>query len=161
MRQSSWQAAVVVAAIALSPIAATAETIKGRASVIDGDTIEIHGVRIRLHGIDAPEGRQRCTRNNGSAWRCGKDAAFALADHISGQVVSCQALDRDRYGRVVARCDLGREDVNRWMVRQGWAVAYRRYSRDYLADETAAREARRGIWSGKFELPWIWRRNNR
>ena len=69
MRQSSWQAAVVVAAIALSPIAATAETIKGRASVIDGDTIEIHGVRIRLHGIDAPEGRQRCTRNNGRAWR--------------------------------------------------------------------------------------------
>lgn len=132
----------------------------GQASVIDGDTIEIHGQRIRLFGIDAVESGQRCTRN-GQPWNCGKDAAFALADRIGRSAIDCRGDERDRYGRLVAVCFKGGEDLNRWMVEQGWAVAYRRYSVDYVAEEVAARAAGRGLWSSTFDMPWDWRKRQR
>jgi endonuclease YncB( thermonuclease family) len=128
--------------------------------VIDGDTLEIHGQRIRLHGIDAPEGAQPCYRN-GESWPCARRAAFALADRIGNRAVSCEPRDRDRYGRIVAVCLAGGENLNAWMVRQGWALAYRRYSEDYVADEGAARRERAGMWSGTFTPPWEWRRGER
>ena len=99
------------------------DLIVGVASVIDGDTIEIHGQRIRLFGIDAPESSQLCVRPTGERWRCGQQASFALADRIGRATVSCQPRDLDRYGRVVAVCFKGNEDLNRWMVANGWAVA--------------------------------------
>jgi len=129
----------------------------GVASVIDGDTIEIHGQRIRLFGIDAPEGGQLCVRPNGERWRCGQQASFALANRIGRATVRCEARDIDRYRRVVAVCFKGSEDLDRWMVANGWAVAFRRYSLDYVADEEAARLKRINIWSGEFEMPWDWR----
>jgi endonuclease YncB( thermonuclease family) len=137
------------------------DRIVGVASVIDGDTIEIHGVRIRLHGIDAPESRQECIRPDGATWRCGQQAALALSDHIGRAVVSCEPRDRDRYGRVVAVCSLGGEDLNRWMVANGWAMAFRRYSLDYVADEDRARMAGVGLWSSTFQMPWDWRQIQR
>ena len=132
----------------------------GIASVIDGDTIEIHGRRIRLHGIDAPESRQQCERD-GKRWACGKDAAFALADLIDRKPVSCDQRDTDRYGRIVAVCRLGNIDLNGWLVSQGYALAYRRYSRDYVDEEDEARQARAGIWAGEFVAPWDWRQGKR
>ena len=129
----------------------------GTATVIDGDTIEVHGTRIRLHGIDAPESRQECRHADGTAWRCGQQAALALSDHIGRRPVSCKSLDRDRYGRVVATCLLSSGELNRWMVANGWAVSYRRYSLEYVADEDKARQARLGIWVGPFQMPWDWR----
>ena len=132
----------------------------GIASVIDGDTIEIHGTRIRLFGIDAPESSQLCVRPTGERWRCGQQASFALADRIERGTVRCEERDVDRYGRIVAVCFKGAEDLNRWMVANGWAVAYRRYSLDYVADEDTARRNRTNIWSGKFDMPWEWRRQN-
>ena len=136
---------------------ATAAPIIGVASVIDGDTIEIHGVRIRLHGIDAPESRQLCTRPTGERWRCGQQASLALSDQIGRSTVSCDPRDTDRYGRTVAVCSSRGLDLNGWLVIQGWAVAYRRYSRDYVRAEDQARAARRGVWSGQFDMPWEWR----
>ena len=133
------------------------DRIIGVASVVDGDTIEIHGQRIRLFGIDAPESSQLCVRPTGERWRCGQRASFALADRIGRATVSCQPHDLDRYGRVVAVCFKGSEDLNRWMVVSGWAVAYRRYSVDYVADEAAARRSQTNIWSGAFDMPWDWR----
>jgi endonuclease YncB( thermonuclease family) len=133
------------------------DRIIGVASVIDGDTIEIHGQRIRLYGIDAPESSQLCTRRSGEAWRCGQKASFALADRIGRATISCQPRDQDRYGRVLAVCFKGGEDLNRWMVLNGWAVAYRRYSVDYVADEEAARRTQTNIWSGSFIMPEDWR----
>lgn len=124
----------------------------GRADVLDGDTIEVRGRRIRLHGIDAPENDQVCDRN-GRPWRCGQEATAALRRHLGGRTVACTELDVDRHGRSVARCTLDGQDVSAWLVRNGWAVAYRRYSDAYVADEAQARAARRGIWSGWFELP--------
>ena len=132
----------------------------GRASVIDGDTIEIHGQRIRLHGIDAPEAERTCTAE-GKEWRCGEEATFALANETAEHWVRCEEKDRDRYRRVVAICYMGTHDLNAMMVRQGWALAYRRYSMDYVDEEAEAKEARAGLWRGEFTAPWGWRRAKR
>ena len=132
--------------------------IAGVASVIDADTIEIHGERIRLHGIDAPESSQTCLDLAGREWRCGQAAALALQDLIGRRTVTCDERDVDRYGRIVGRCLVGDLDVNEWLVAQGLALAYRRYSLDYVAAEDEARAAGRGMWAGTFDPPWEWRR---
>lgn len=120
---------LLLALLAALPCAGHAQqTLVGTASVIDGDTIEVHGVRIRMHGIDAPESRQECVRADGTSWRCGQQAALALSDRIGRATVRCEPRDHDRYGRVVAVCFKGAEDLDRWMVANGWAVAYRKYS---------------------------------
>lgn len=145
----------------LLPLSISAEASTGVASVTDGDTLEIRGPRIRLHGIDAPESSQRCTRPSGQEWRCGQQAALALSDRIGRRSVSCEERDIDRYDRAIAVCMEGGEDLSRWLVSQGWAVAYRRYSRDYIGAEDQARRAGRNIWSGQFVMPWYWRRGQR
>jgi endonuclease YncB( thermonuclease family) len=148
-------------ALAVVSITVAQDRIIGVAFVIDGDTIEIHGQRIRLFGIDAPESSQLCVRPTGERWRCGQQGSFALSDRIGRATVSCQPRDVDRYGRVVAICFKGEEDLSRWMVTTGWAVAFRRYSVDYVADEDAARQNRINIWSGDFDMPWVWRAQRR
>jgi len=145
----------------LLPSLAYAQDIAGRASVVDGDTLEIHGKRIRLHGIDAPESRQSCRMDDGTIWRCGQQAALSLSDHIGQRTVSCQGKDVDRYKRIVAVCRSGGEDLNAWMVTEGMALAYRRYSTDYVKQEERANLKRRGVWSGEFVAPWDWRRGKR
>ena len=135
-------------------------TVSGRARVIDGDTLEVGGARIRLHGIDAPESAQRC-RAGGRAWRCGSEATRALERRIGSRTVACAARDRDRYGRTVAVCRVGGADVNAWMVAEGWAFAYRKYSTEYVAEETAAKAAKRGVWRGDVVAPWDWRRSRK
>jgi endonuclease YncB( thermonuclease family) len=131
--------------------------ITGSAAVVDGDTLDINDYRIRLYGIDAPESAQTCRDSGGRDYRCGLSATRALSDRIAGQVVSCQARDVDRYGRVVAVCRVAGEEVNRWLTSEGWAVAYRRYSRDYVGAEEAARAGQRGLWAGTFTAPEEWR----
>ena len=139
----------------------TAAIIGGRASVIDGDTLEVRGERIRLHGIDAPETTQVCQDGSGRDYRCGRTAGRALSDKIGGRRVSCERRAVDRYGRVVAVCRAGGQDLNRWLVRQGMAIAYGSYSVNYVPAEIAARLDRRGIWAGTFVAPEKWRRQNR
>ena len=134
--------------------------LSGTARVIDGDTLEIRSTRVRLHGIDAPESAQQC-RDAGRGWPCGREATRALAGRIGGRTVGCEARDRDRYGRVVAVCRTGGEDLNAWMVASGWAFAYRKYSRSYVAEERAAKAAMRGIWRGDVVPPWDWRKGKR
>jgi endonuclease YncB( thermonuclease family) len=132
----------------------------GSASVIDGDTIEIHGQRFRLSGIDAPEAKQLCSDAKGKAYRCGQVAANALAALIGRQTVSCVKVDIDRYQRIVAECSVAGEDLGRYMVASGLAVAYRKYSAVYIPDEEAAQTNQVGIWSGTFEMPWVWRKSH-
>ncbi len=62
---------------------------------------------------------------------------------------------------MVAVCFLGEEDINRWLVREGWAVASRRYSLNYVDAEDAARQHQAGVWSSEFVMPWDWRRGQR
>ena len=135
--------------------------VEGAARVIDGDTLDIGGQRIRLHGIDAPESAQQCKDARGDEYRCGQQATAALSGLIGRQPVTCDERDVDRYGRIVAVCHLGPEDVNAWMVSQGWAMAYRHYSLDYVSDEDQARAAHRGIWRGDLTPPWDWRAEHR
>lgn len=151
----------LILCLLLLPLPVLAQTITGVASVTDGDSLEIRGTRIRLHGIDAPESRQLCTRPSGQEWRCGQQAALALSDRIGRRGVSCVTRDIDRYGRTIAVCSQDGVDLNRWMVSEGWAVAYRQFSRDYVAVEAEARRAGRNIWSGSFVMPWDWRRGAR
>ncbi len=152
--------AVIASDAYAAPIVAQPEII-GAASVIDGDTIEIHGQRIRLHGIDAPESSQECLSPNKTPWRCGQHAALVLAERLANGSIRCHPLDRDRYGRIIATCLKGSEDISKWMVANGWAVAFRRFSSDYAEDEERARRARRGLWEGSFEMPWDWRARRR
>lgn len=138
-----------------------ASQLVGVATVIDGDTIEIHGQRIRLHGIDAPESNQWCTDEAGTTVRCGQQAALALDSLLNGQTCRCGVVDTDRYGRAVATCYVGETNINAWLVRQGWALAYRKYSTDYVAYEQQAQAEGRGIWRYAFEMPWVYRATRR
>ena len=133
----------------------------GRPIIIDGDTIRIADTRIRLHGIDAPEVKQTCQKQDGSVYRCGDMATFALAALIEDHWVTCRQTDADRFGRIVAICFTGPIELNAEMIKAGWALAYRRYSRDYVREEAEAKSELRGMWQGKFVNPWEWRQGIR
>lgn len=136
------------------------QSLVGRASVVDGDTLEIHGQRIRLWGIDAVESSQTCLDPQGKPWPCGRRAAFALADFIGGSPVACAPKDTDRYGRVVAVCAVRGVELNRWLVEEGWALAYLQYGGTvYLEAQRKAEKTKRGIWQGSFVPPWEYRQN--
>jgi endonuclease YncB( thermonuclease family) len=137
---------------------ATAETIAGRPRVVDGDTLSFGDAKVRLNGIDAPERHQACQNKAGAAYQCGKAATAALIGEIAGAVVECRGDERDRYQRLIATCWKGVEDLNQWMVLNGWAAAYKKYSTVYVSAEDAARLAKRGLWAGDFEMPWDWRK---
>ena len=117
------------------------------------------GVTLRLHGADAPETAQGCGDADGAEWPCGAAAADRLGELVAAGDVSCEALDRDAYGRIVARCIAGGRDVAATLVAEGLAWAYVRYSSDYAALEAEARAARRGVWQGPSEAAWDWRRS--
>lgn len=129
--------------------------ISGSGQPIDGDSLRVGGHEVRLKGIDAPEGRQTC-RRNGAIWRCGDAARDALNRMISGETVSCAVSERDRYGRLLARCRSGDRDLNAAMVDAGMAVAYGGYERE----QAAAKAARRGLWESEFQMPRQWRDDN-
>jgi len=129
---------------------------EGRAHVIDGDSLRIGGEEIRLLGVDAPEGRQTC-RRSGATWACGEQARDALARMIGGQQVACRGHERDRFNRMLAVCEAGGRELNGAMVAEGWVVAY---GKRYADEEGQAKAARRGLWSGEFERPHEWRRQN-
>lgn len=144
----------LVAAVALlAPSLALAETVTGSARLVDGDTMEIRGRIIRLHGIDAPETGQTCKDAGGRIYRCGEAAEAALRQLTEGRRVRCEGDEVDQYDRLIAVCSAGRTNLNREMVRSGWAVAFRRFSDDYLEQELEAAKANRGIWRGGFTRP--------
>lgn len=133
------------------------ESLSGPVAVIDGDTLEVGKRKVRLFGIDAPEIGQTCTRDDGRVWPCGRWARDWLETRVARRPVRCEALETDRYGRTVARCFVGGEDIAAALVRAGAATAYQRYSLDYVDEEKEAVFARRGIWSGEVERPGAFR----
>ncbi|WP_051602458.1 thermonuclease family protein [Hyphomonas atlantica] len=118
------------------------DQLAGTASVIDGDTIEIHGERIRLDGFDSPERGSICGSVN-----VYKKAAFVLSDFIGQRTVICDISGKDRYDRKIGNCEAGGKSLAEFMVSEGWARDWPRYSHGAYADEERqARNARRGIW---------------
>lgn len=161
-------AAAIGAFLALPAIAGEF-IVQGKPQVIDGDSLRIGAAEIRLYGIDAPEARQLCflpLYDGQIAYKCGLIARVKLAKIIGEQSLSCQPLDRDRYGRLVAWCVLpdGEMDVAEVLVRQGWAIVLRdneqiapnRIER-YAAAQAMAKEDRLGLWQTEFEIPARWR----
>ena len=131
--------------------------------ITDGDTLKRNGIRYRLEGIDAPEINQICNINN-QDWECGLAAALYLEQLHGKDGFECKNLGQDRYKRILARCYIFKNDslmdIGSIMVREGYALAYRRYSKDYINEEELAKENKRGLWRSKFIKPWEWRRNN-
>jgi endonuclease YncB( thermonuclease family) len=137
------------------------ETLHGIPRIVDGDTLIINGTHIRLEGIDAPETDQVCLDAKGARWTCGIEASNRLRALVKDREISCADKGIDRYNRTLAICSLAGEDLNRWLVREGLALAYVHYSRLYVDSETEARHALRGLWSGAFIAPWDWRRRDK
>ena len=144
--------------ILLLPISTAHADITGKPRVIDGDTIHIGDTKIRLHGIDAPEMKQTCRTSKGKEQMCGVLAKQALERLVKGQDVTCKCDTRDRYKRLIAVCYVGQLNINEQMVADGWALAYRRYSTDYVRAETLAKSRREGMWRTEFVPPWKWRK---
>ena len=138
---------------------AYSETIRGKAEIIDGDTIHIGKNKIRLHAIDAPETKQKCIKK-GKKWNCGLQSTEFLKSIINNSEVKCVTQGMDRYKRYIGICFKDNKDLNSEMVKNGWAIAYRYYSLDYIKEEENARINKMGIWSGEFEEPYIFRKKN-
>ena len=142
--------------------------ISGFAKVVDGDTIKINSKKIRLYGIDAPEKKQKCKKTYLTIsfmsftkdYMCGEVSMQKLIKKINKQKLNCNILDVDRYKRLIGECFKRNINLNSWMVSNGYAVAYRKYSKKYVSDEINAKNNKLGIWQGKFEMPWDYRRKN-
>ena len=136
-----------------------ANEISGFANITDGDTVKILNNRIRLHGIDAPERNQMCKKKY--IYNCGSVSTNALIEKINKNIIKCSVQkNKDRYNRYIGVCFLKEEDLNKWMVQNGYAVAYKRYSKDYVLDEEFAKKNKLGLWSGTFLKPEKWRKLN-
>jgi len=133
--------------------------ITGKLKVIDGDTIHIGSLKYRFSGIDAPEKNQTCILNE-VAIRCGILATKKLKEKIGLNTVKCKEESVDRYKRIVAECFVNNESLSSYLVKNGYAFAYRKYSKKFIKDEDYARLNKKGLWSMKFIFPWDYRRNN-
>src|ERR1043166_9389360 len=122
-------------ALILLPAMAEAADISGVPKIREGDSIQIGASRIRLGGIDAPSVDQLCLNSKGERWTCGVAARDELIKHADNKIWTCHARATDRRGRTVARCEVDGEDIQKWMLSNGWALAFVRISRDYEADE--------------------------
>ena len=157
--------------------------LKGAAYVQDGDTLKIGNQWVRMVGIDAPEIDQSCSLKTNPTWACGAEAASELHRKVAGQTVTCIGKQFDLYKRLLATCYLGTVpevpakpapvvptasgtappraiNLNQWMVRSGWATAYRYFSHIYVADEDYAKSRRQNIWSSHFIEPYYWRKSH-
>ena len=148
-----------------------AEEIIGIPKIVDGDTIHINEYKIRLEGIDAPERRQKCKKEKFKIssiigftfykdYNCGEVSRENLKKKVDRSKIKCISSSKDKYERYLAKCFKDKINLNQWMVRNGHAVAYRRYSKEYIPDEDFAKENKLGLWQGKFLSPEKWRKLN-
>jgi endonuclease YncB( thermonuclease family) len=141
---------------------------EGIPRVIDGDSLEINNNKIRLFGIDAPEKKQICKKpyliisflNFQRDYKCGLMATNQLKKFIDNRMIKCISEIKDRYNRYLSICFLEKKDINSWLVKNGYAVAYKRYSKKYILEEQHAKKNKLGIWRGTFQNPEEWRKKN-
>lgn len=133
----------------------------GGAEVIDGNTLLVGGQRVRLYGIDAPELAQTCEGPK-QVIQCGMMSRSAVRELLAAvERVACETRGRDQDGHWIAICYADESDIGRSLVHAGWALANRRQSLDYVRTEHRAKNAKRGMWRGEFDPPWVWRSLNR
>ena len=127
--------------------------------ITDGDTIKLNGDKIRFSGIDTPELKQTCIKNDIKIL-CGLNAKRILVDKIGNNKVTCVKEGKDRYKRILAECFVNNESLSSYLVRSGYAFAYRKYSKKFISDEEFAKSNKLGLWSMEFDYPWDWRKKN-
>ena len=142
--------------------------ISGIAKVTDGDSIQIEGKKIRFFGIDAPEKKQQCRKpwltisfiSFSKDYPCGQISTDNLKKKINNKFLTCKWTNKDKYKRYIAECFKNKKNINAWMVRNGYAVAYREYSKKFISQEIFAKKEKLGLWSGTFMMPWDYRKIN-
>jgi len=127
--------------------------------VVDGDTIHLDGEKIRFTGIDTPELKQTCIKGE-VKYNCGIKAKQILIDKIGNYTVKCISEGKDQYKRTLAECFVNNDSLSSYLVRSGYAFAYRRYSDKFISDEDYARVNKIGMWTMKFDYPWDYRKKN-
>jgi endonuclease YncB( thermonuclease family) len=149
--------ACALIAFVLSTGQALSVEVSGVPRIVDADTLYIDALKIRLSGVDAPETDQVCLDAQGKTASCGIEAKNHLEERFGGRRLTCSLTGTDLYGRSLGDCSAGDESISRWLVRNGWALAFRKYSAAFIADEDYAREHKAGLWAGAFIAPWEWR----
>ena len=160
MYLSKRKAILVISVSALVFFFFTYNDIKSQdIKITDGDTIKINGEKIRFSGIDTPELKQNCIKE-GQSNPCGITAKQILIDKIGNNKVICISEGKDQYKRTLAECYVNDESLSSYLVRRGYAFAYRRYSKKFIIDENYAKFNKLGMWSMEFDYPWDWRKKN-
>ena len=127
--------------------------------VIDGDTIVLNGEKIRFSGIDTPELKQTCMNGDEKVF-CGKYAKIILVKKIGNKIPKCIREGKDVYKRTLAECFVNGESLSAYLVRSGYAFAYRKYSKKFIKDEEFAKKNKLGIWAMTFQYPWDYRKGS-
>ena len=127
--------------------------------VVDGDTIVLNGEKIRFSGIDSPELKQTCMNGDQKVF-CGIFAKMLLIKKIGNETPKCISEGKDAYKRTLAECFINGESLSGFLVRSGYAFAYRKYSKKFIEDEEFAKKNKLGMWSMKFEYPWDFRKSS-
>ena len=117
--------------------------------------------------IDEPELNQLCSKvflsfsfiSFNKKYSCGKISTEKLKRLIKNEIILCKVENIDRYKRKLATCYKNKLNINSWLVRNGYALAYIKYSKKYILQEKEAKRDQLGIWQGTFENPWDWRKN--
>ena len=143
----------IIVVLMLTGTVALADNFK----VVDGDTIVLNGEKIRFSGIDTPELKQTCINGDEKVF-CGKIAKMLLIKKIGNQTPKCIIEGKDAYKRTLAECFVNGESLSVFLVRSGYAFAYRKYSDKFIKDEEFAKKNKLGMWSMKFKYPWDFRR---
>ena len=130
-----------------------------KVKVIDGDTIYLNEKKIRFSGIDTPEIKQVCNKNN-EVIKCGIRAKELLINRIGNNKVRCVEEGLDQYKRILAECFVNNQSLSKYLVREGFAFAYRKYSTKFIKDENYAKKYNKGMWAMTFEYPWEYRKKN-
>jgi len=124
--------------------------------IVDGDTIVLNGEKIRFSGIDTPELKQTCLHNN-EIVDCGMSAKILLIKKIGNKTPECISEGKDVYNRTLAECFINGKSLSKFLVRSGYAFAYRKYSKKFIEDEDFAKANKNGMWAMKFKYPWDFR----
>ena len=127
--------------------------------VVEGDTIFLNGEKIRFSGIDTPELKQTCLKGDEKV-SCGISAKILLVKKIGNNIPKCISEGKDVYKRTLAECFVNGKSLSKFLVRSGYAFAYRKYSTKFIEDEDFAKANKLGMWAMKFQYPWDFRKTS-